>query len=328
MKYQNIQKLNLANLPTPIQKLNQPYKDKTIYIKRDDLTESVASGNKIRKLEYELKYAMDLGSDLIITCGGYQSNHCRATAALCSQLNLRCVLLLRKEYGDNLYNGNYFLDDILGADIYVKEHDDFQENKQKYLEDLKYQYEKQSYHPYIIPMGASDGIGTLGYIHAYEEILQNEIDLNVSFDTIVCAVGSGGTYAGLYIGNELFNQNKKIIGINVCDDADFFVKEIRNIIHETLDFINESPINEENITIIDGYVGIGYAQNTKEELLILKNIAKSGLVLDPVYTGKAYIGLLNEIKKGTLNDSKNILFIHTGGIFGLLSKSQEFLGTV
>ncbi|MCD7894675.1 MAG: D-cysteine desulfhydrase family protein [Erysipelotrichaceae bacterium] len=322
----NISKLNLAHLPTPIEKLDKTYNNKNIYIKRDDLTESIASGNKIRKLEYELKYALDQGTDLIITCGGYQSNHCRATAALCSKLHLKCVLLLRKELGDNLYNGNYFLDDILGASIYVKEHDDFQENKQKYLEELKHHYTKAGYHPYIIPMGASDGIGTLGYVNAYEEILQNEKELQVSFDTIVCAVGSGGTYAGLYIGNELFHQNKKIIGINVCDDAQFFVDEIRKIIHDTLDFIGQPPINEEHITIIDGYVGKGYAQNTKDELVQLMKIAKEdGLVLDPVYTGKAYIGMIKEIVKGTFKDSKNILFIHTGGTYGLLAKANEFI---
>lgn len=322
-----MEKIHLANLPTPIEKLDSlSHKlNKNIYMKRDDLTDMVASGNKIRKLEYAVAEALKQGADTLITCGGLQSNHARATAAIAARLHLKCVLLLRKEEGNNEVNGNCFLDYLLGADVFIKEHDDFQENKEIYLEELKKEYEKKNFHPYVIPMGASNGIGTLGYVDAYQEILDYEKNQNITFDTIVCAVGSGGTYAGLYIGNALAHQKKNIIGINVCDDEDYFKKEIHHIILETLPLLNVNEIDESHIHIIDGYVGKGYAQSQKIELDEIKKLAMlEGIILDPVYTGKAYFGLLHEIEKGTFEKAKNILFIHTGGIFGLLAKANEF----
>jgi len=320
-------KINLAHLPTPIEKLDYLSQklNKNIYVKRDDLTDMVASGNKIRKLEYSVAEALKLGADTLITCGGLQSNHARATAAIAARLHLKCVLLLRKEKGNNEINGNCFLDYLLGADVYIKEFYDFQKHKTEYLEELKAEYEQKGFHPYIIPMGASNGIGTLGYVDAYQEILDYEKENNITFDTVVCAVGSGGTYAGLYIGNALAQEKKDIVGINVCDDEDYFRKEIHQIILDTLPLLKVDTIDESQVHIIDGYVGKGYAQSQKIELDEIKELAMlEGIVLDPVYTGKAYFGLLNEIEKGTFDNAENILFLHTGGIFGLLAKANEF----
>lgn len=322
-----MKKLSLASLPTPIEKLSDLSQSlhQNIYMKRDDLTDMVASGNKIRKLEYALAQALDQGADMLITCGGLQSNHARATAAIAARLHLKCTLLLRKEKGNNEFNGNCFLDDLLGANLHIKEYEDFQQNKEKYLNDLKKEYEQKGFKPYIIPMGASNGIGTLGYIDAYQEILDYEKENNITFDTIICAVGSGGTYAGLYIANALAKQPKDIVGFNVCDSAAYFQNEIHQIISETLPFIGVESIDESHIHIIDGYVGKGYAQSQKSELDAIKKLAvMEGIILDPVYTGKAYVGMLHEIEKGTFHDVKNILFIHTGGLFGLLSKADEF----
>ncbi len=320
-------KLQLASLPTPIEKLSKLSKkvNKNIFIKRDDLTDIIASGNKIRKLEYSIKEAIDTNCDLLITCGGMQSNHCRATAALAAKLGLKCVLLLRKEIGDNSINGNAFLNYVLGADVIIKEYKDFQKNKNQYLNDLKKEYENKGFHPYIIPMGASNGIGTLGYIDAYKEIIDYENENNITFDTVVCALGSGGTYTGLYIGNEIFDKKKDIVGINVCDNKEYFQKEIHKIILETLPLINKNSIDESHIHIIDGYVGNGYAQSREiERKEIIKLAQLEGIILDPVYTGKTYFGLINELNKGTFDKAKNILFIHTGGIYGLLAKADEF----
>lgn len=320
-------KISLANLPTPIQKLEIISKEtnKNIYIKRDDLTDMVASGNKIRKLEYAIKDAINKGCDLFITCGGFQSNHARATAAVAAQLHMKCVLLLREELNDDSNNGNYFLDQLLGATIIMKKHDDFKEHKEEYLQQIAKDYQQQGYHPYIIPMGASNGVGTLGYIEAYQEILDYEKNNHISFDAIVCAVGSGGTYAGLYIGNELAHAKKDIIGFNVCDDEDYFKKEIHSIIQDTLPLIHIDAIDENHIHIIDGYVGKGYSLSQQSELDQIVDLSqKEGIILDPVYTGKAYQGLLTEIEKGTFDHYQNILFIHTGGLFGLLAKMHEF----
>lgn len=320
-------KLSLANLPTPIEKLDHLSQklNKNIYVKRDDLTDIVASGNKIRKLEYSVAEALNQGADTLITCGGLQSNHARATAAIAARLHLKSVLLLRKEKGNNEVNGNCFLDYLLGADVRIKEFYDFQKHKEEYLEELKAEYEQNGYHPYVIPMGASNGIGTLGYVDAYQEILDYEDKNNITFDTIICAVGSGGTYAGLYIANELKQKHKDIIGINVCDNEDYFKNEIHHIILDTLPLLKVDKIDESHIHIIDGYVGKGYAQSQKVELDEIKKLAiLEGIILDPVYTGKAYFGLLHEIEKGTFDRAENILFIHTGGIFGLLAKADEF----
>lgn len=320
-------KISLATLPTPIEKLEviSQETNKNIYIKRDDLTDMIASGNKIRKLEYAVYDAIEKGCDVLITCGGLQSNHARATAAIAARLHMKCILLLREELNEDSQNGNYFLDQLLGATIIMKEHADFQAHKEKYLKDIEEEYCQKGYHPYIIPMGASNGIGTLGYIEAYQEILDYENNNNISFDAIVCAVGSGGTYAGLYIANAIADIKKDIIGFNVCDDENYFKKEIHHIIRDTLPLIHIDSIDESHIHIIDGYVGEGYAISNEDELKsILELSQKEGIILDPVYTGKAYQGLLNEIKKGTFDQYQNILFIHTGGLFGLLAKMHEF----
>ena len=148
--------------------------------------------------------------------------------------------------------------------------------------------------------------------------------MKVEFDTIIDAVGSGGTYAGLYIGNELNRTKKQIIGFNVCDDKEYFIKEITKIIKEAQVYFDQE-IKTERIKIIDGYVGQGYALSRSEELDAIASLAKlEAVVLDPVYTGKAYYGLINELEKGTFVDNENILFMHTGGIFGLFPKQSQF----
>lgn len=320
------EKVELAFLPTPIYKLEKLSKQfqKNIYIKRDDLTGIETSGNKIRKLEYSLREAFEQGCDLVITCGGMQSNHARATAYAAAKLSMKSCLLLRGNGSSEPVEGNYFLDRLVGADIVIKEPEIFNRDKDKIMLKLKTTYEAKGYKPYIIPMGVSNGIGTLGYVEAFTEILKQEEAMKVEFDTIIDAVGSGGTYAGLYIGNELNRTKKQIIGFNICDDKEYFIKEITKIIKEAQVYFDQE-IKTERIKIIDGYVGQGYALSRSEELDAIASLAKlEAVVLDPVYTGKAYYGLINELEKGTFVDSENILFMHTGGIFGLFPKQSQF----
>ena len=321
-------KLNLANFPTKIEKLEKISKDSgvNIYLKRDDQTGSEISGNKIRKLEYSIYEAIENGCDTLITCGGIQSNHARATAAAGIKLGMRAILVLRSDETPEL-EGNYFLDKVIGADVRIISSDDYRERRAEIMKEIKAESDAEGHKAYIIPEGAYNGIGSLGYYSAMEEIKEQEKELGIKFDRIVAAVGSGGTYAGLCMGNaEFFNGEKKITGFNVCDDAEFFKKRSEEIIEEAQKYLDKSiVVKAEDMDIIDGYVGIGYAQSRPEELeFIQKTAKKEGVIFDPVYTGKAMYGMMNEIEKGTFAKGENVLFIHTGGLFGIFSKRDQF----
>ena len=320
--------ISLANLPTRIEKLERLSKElgKNIYIKRDDFTGCEISGNKVRKLEFSIKEGLDQGCDTFITCGGIQSNHARATAAVAARLGLRAILVLRSNE-EPAMEGNYFVDKLLGADVRIITSEEYSEKRQEIMEKIKAESDVAGHKAYIIPEGASNGIGSLGYYSFMEEIKEQEKELGIKFDRIVAAVGSGGTYAGLCMGNaEFFNGEKKITGFNVCDDAEFFKKRSEEIIEEAQKYLDKSIIvKAEDMDIIDGYVGIGYAQSRPEELeFIQKTAKKEGVIFDPVYTGKAMYGMMNEIEKGTFEKGENILFIHTGGLFGIFSKRNQF----
>lgn len=316
----NLKRVELAHLPTPVIKLKRLSNqlNQSIYMKRDDMTGTELSGNKVRKLEYALSEALSLGAKVVITCGSIQSNHARATAAAARSLGLDVHLVLASG-NDPVLEGNYLLDRIFGAEITLLSPDDFSRHGQV-MTDLKEKYDAQGTPAYILPLGASNAIGNFGYCHAFSEILAQEKATGLTFDTIVCTVGSGGTYAGLFLGNYLYASKRKIIGINISADAPYFQKIIAKSVTESLHMLNqEKIIPPEAITIIDGYAGRGYALSQKEEIEFICDFAKKeGILLDPVYTGKAMRGLVAEIEKGTLKDSQNILFIHTGGMLGFV----------
>lgn len=321
-------KLKLGNFPTKIERLEKlsTMLKENIYIKRDDQTGSEVSGNKIRKLEFSINEAINNDCDTLITCGGIQSNHARATAAAGIKLGLKSVLVLRSDETPEM-EGNYLIDKIMGADIRIISSEDYRERRQEIMENILKELEEKGRKGYIIPEGASNGIGTFGYINCFKEILDQEKELGITFDTIVTAVGSGGTFAGLYLGNKLTESNKKIVGINVCDSAEYFKDKVCSILEEVKTYIPDRKfeITKDDMHIIDGYVGDGYALSRPEELEFICDFAEAeGIILDPVYTGKTMKGLYTELKKGTFKDSKNILFIHTGGIFGLFSKRNQF----
>ena len=321
-------KLRLGNFPTRIERLEKfsTIVKEHVYIKRDDQTGTEFSGNKIRKLEYSINEAINNECDTLITCGGIQSNHARATAAAGIKLGLKSVLVLRSDEKPEL-EGNYLIDKIMGADVRIISSEDYRERRQEIMENILKELEAKGRKGYIIPEGASNGIGTFGYLACFNEILEQEKEHGIVFDTIVTAVGSGGTFAGLYLGNKLTNSGKKIVGINVCYTAEYFKERVSEILKEVKTYIpdTEFEISKDDMCIIDGYVGDGYAVSRTEELDFICDFAEAeGIVLDPVYTGKAMRGLYTEIKKGTFKDSKNILFIHTGGLFGLFSKRDQF----
>lgn len=323
------EKISLANLPTRIYKLENLSSKlkKNIYIKRDDETGIELSGNKVRKLEFSIAEAKKQGAKVLITCGGIQSNHARATAVAAVKLGMKSVLLLRKPE-NNLIEGNHLLDLIVGSDVRFVTREDYSEKRFEIMEEIKAEFDKKGETAYIIPEGASNGIGLFGYINAIDEIQTQEKMLGIKFDTVVSCVGSSGTYGGLVAGNKLFDTNYNVIGINICDTAEYFKKRALGYIKESFMYLEETDIKKINLTeddlnIIDGYTGPGYALNEAEDFEFINEFARlEGIFLDPVYTGKTLKGLVSEIKKGHI-PGENILFIHTGGLYGLFPKAHE-----
>ena len=335
-----MRKLSLANLPTKIQKMERFSEENgvNVYIKRDDQTGSEWSGNKIRKLEFSVQEAIDKGCNLLITCGGIQSNPCRATVSVATYFGMKSAVLLRISDTPPV-EGNYFLDLLLGADVKFCNADEYRTSRMEIMQKMADEYAAQGYKPYIIPEGASNGVGTLGYYNAMNEIVQQEKEMGTVFDTIVIATGSGGTCAGLNIANIIKGYGKRIIAMAVCDDVDYFQKVALKISREALSYLVEQKeisldkaekladsLQQTDFEVNDKYVGIGYALSRPEELEHIKRLARlEGIVFDPVYTGKATYGMVNELKPGgNLRTAKNILFIHTGGLYGLFPVSKQF----
>lgn len=322
------ERIRLAHLPTPIEKLERlsaKLDGPVIYMKRDDQTGTEWSGNKIRKLEYSLKEALEHGADTLITCGGIQSNHCRATAAAAARLGLKAVLVLRGSE-PAVPEGNLLLDRMLGAEIVWVTAEDYRHRRLAIMEEHSRRLAAAGRKAYIIPEGASNAIGAFGYYSALAEIVAQERELGLTFDAIVVADGSGGTHAGLVLARKLLHTEHDIIGINVCDDAEYFVQAIGRILEDCRSYV-DVPYTwaPEDIRVIDGYVGRGYALGRPEERQFMQELAQlEGVILDPVYTGKAFYGLTEEIRKGTFSGMPNILFIHTGGLYGLFPQGGEF----
>ena len=326
-------RLDLANTPTPLKPLKRLGKKLGVelYIKRDDLTGAGLSGNKIRKLEFVLADALDCGADTVLTCGGAQSNHARATAIAAAMLGLRSHLILRTPDPSNPppLEGNILLDRLVGSEIVwitpgeYKRRDEIFEREAAALR-------KSGRKPYIIPEGASNALGAWGYIRATEELANDLANLPDNTDwptTIINATGSGGTSAGLILGTHMLGLNTRVVSINVCDDRDYFVKVIGEICENAIaNYQIDLPFSRErDIEIIDGYVGRGYALSRPEELALLRDVARTeGIFLDPVYTGKAFFGMTQELSRDPNRFGDRIVFMHTGGIFGLFPKANEF----
>lgn len=320
---------SLGHLPTPIHKWNLPNlpENTEVWIKRDDLSGMQLSGNKVRKLEFLMADAVEQGADCIITVGGIQSNHCRATAVAARYLNLDCYLILRTSKvlvdKDPGLTGNLLVERLVGAHVELVSKEEYAKiGSVNLAELLKKRLISEGRKPRVVPVGGSNSLGTWGYIEAIREIEQQTQTTcgKVQFDDIVVACGSGGTVAGLSLGSRLSSLKAKVHAFSVCDDPDYFY----NFTQGLIDGLHAGVDSHDIVDILDAK-GLGYAMNTVEELKFVKDIAAAtGVVLDPVYSGKAaYTMLKNMAENPAKWKGRKILFIHTGGLLGLYDKTEQ-----
>ena len=299
--------MKLARLPTPLEPMPRfsAWLGADVWVKRDDLTGLELSGNKVRKLERLLDDAEAQGADTIITCGGLQSNHCRATAAACRRRGLRPVLLLRGDIAA-VPASNHLLDVLYGADLHECSPAEYSLQRDAIMAVLAGWHEGHGHRPYLIPEGGSNAIGSAAYTDALDE-LGDEM-----FDGVYVAVGSGGTLAGLAMGRDV----GPVTGVAVCDDVSYFEAKVAAIAAET-----GKPVHD-RWQVMDTYKGPAYGVADEATWEAIRVVARTeGLLLDPVYTGKAMAALIGEVRAGRAGG--RLLFWHTGGAFGLFDRGAE-----
>lgn len=322
MKFEQMARIPLTTLPTSFYKMANLTKllgSTDIYIKRDDVMDLAHGGNKTRKLEYVFADALSKGADTVITMGGIQSNHVRQTISGAARLGLESHAILNNpvpEMRDQLLSsGNYLMDVIMDAGIHIVDGDD--DASIAKMHDIRDTLIAEGKTPYIVPMGASDGIGSLGYMACARELMIQWENNQITPSHIFVGTGSCGTHGGLLAGLRYFgNKTTKVVGISVSQPTDIKVANVKDIIRQMGDVIDLSAglVSNEDIIVRDEYYGKAYAYPTDEANEAVKLLAKTeGVLLDPVYTGKAMAGMLDMIHKGELNDANDIVFLHSGG---------------
>ena len=319
----------LAHLPTRLEhlpRLSEHLDGPDIWVKRDDCTGLATGGNKTRKLEFSMGEAMEQGADTIITVGAVQSNHVRQTAAAACKLGLKCEVLLEHRVGDpsDLYltSGNVLLDRIFGANI--REYDkgtDFDAAMEAIADEIR----ANGGTPYVVPGGASNPVGALGYVGCGEELLQQCGEQGIKFDHVVTATGSAGTHAGLAVGLRASGSDLPMLGIGVNAPQDVQEERVYKLAVETAELVGKPGcVVREDIIADCNYIGPGYGVPTEamnEAVLMLARL--EGLLFDPVYSGKALAGMIDHVRKGRLAKGSNIVFLHTGGAAGLFAYADK-----
>jgi len=317
-------RLRLAHLPTPIEHYAalDACVGTEVWIKRDDATAGAEAGNKIRKLEYLMAEAQKERADVVITCGGVQSNHARATAILARRFGMVPWLLLRTDAVPTTREGNLMLDELVGAELRFISPAQYAQRDQL-MQEIAAELQTQGKRAYVIPEGGSNGTGALGYYTAMAEV-RAQLDASTdalpnAFDAVVHACGSGGTAAGVQLGARTFGVAERVIAMAVCDDAAYFQQRVAGIVQAAQRYFARSPVLAQ-LEIEDAYKGPAYAVPSSEQIAFIRQVARNtGLILDPVYSGKALYGLVQLRHKPA-----RTLFIHTGGLPGLLGDHARF----
>lgn len=323
-------KLALCHLPTPLWRSDalDALVGTSVWVKRDDMTGGAEAGNKLRKLEYLMADAIAERASVVLTCGGVQSNHARATAIVAARLGLSSCLLLRSPTPAVMPQptGNLLLDRLVGAEIRLISPEDYR-NRAAVMAQAADELAGRGLRPYVIPEGGSNALGSLGYADAMREV-REQLDLGLGggprpFDSVVFACGSGGTAAGIVLGAAEWDVAPHAHAMAVCDDAAYFERVVGRVAVEAQRLAPELD-RMAGLSVVDRFKGPSYGVASDDQLRFIVEVARrTGLLLDPVYTGKAMFALARLEHK-----PKRVLFVHTGGLPGLLAQADILAGVL
>jgi 1-aminocyclopropane-1-carboxylate deaminase/D-cysteine desulfhydrase-like pyridoxal-dependent ACC family enzyme len=315
-----IPRLPLLNLGTPIERCARLEKEipgsPKIFIKRDDCLGYLIGGNKVRKLEYVMADVRRRGATAVVTIGSVQSNHARITALVARRCGLKCALILNGDAPETP-TANYRINRLLGVEIH---HVGTREDRSARMADVAAALRSRGEAVYEIPLGSSDGVGSFGFVNAFEEVLRQEKEMGISFEALFIASSSGGTQAGLEVGKRLFGRpGLRIVGISPDDPSTAIRATISGIADTMFDRLGLAGASGgSDVVVDDAYVGDGYgipSEASREASALLAGT--EGILLDPVYTSKSAAGLIDYCRSGRLPASANVLFWHTGGLVAL-----------
>jgi len=332
----------LIHLPTPMRKLENLSAElggPEIWIKRDDLTGIAFGGNKSRKLEFIIPDMLAKKADVVVTWAALQSNWAMQTAAAATRFGIKPVLILFKRYElPEDYDGNMLLDYILDAEIRIKEPLEGRSTKSEdyfaVADEVAAEYRSRGHRPYVVSVGGSKVMGSMtlplgavSYVKAFAEMLEQTRTVGFEPDWIVHATGSGSTQAGLIVGAKYLSPQAKVVGISVSDEKVPFSQDVIQIARATETALGfESAIGPGDVIVFDEYLSDGYGIVTKDVADVIRLLfIREGIVLDPVYTSKAFIGLADLVRKGFFKSSDKIVFFHTGGTPALFPNRQKLV---
>ena len=315
-----VQRLNFAHLPTPVEelpRLSEFLGGPRLFVKRDDQTGLAFGGNKTRKLEFLVAEAQAQGAQMLISAGAIQSNHCRQTAAAAARFGFECILVLTGEMPAQP-SANLLLDEMFGVEI-VNVAD--RADRDRVLQETFEKAAKAGKKPYLVPYGGSSPVGALGYAYAVEEFTNQGVDV----DWIVFGTSSGGTHAGLTLGKRVFGYEGKVLGISIDETEEWLKTHVSALASDTSELLGERiDFTPDDVIATDAYCRAGYGVLTNAERESVRLFARyEGLLLDPVYTGRAAAGLIDLIRKGFFKMDETVLFWHTGGTPALFAEKYS-----
>lgn len=323
---QRFARLPILQIETPLEKLDRLSQvlGREIYVKRDDATPFALGGNKVRKLEYLGAAAIEAGADVLITAGAIQSNHVRQTAALAARLGMDCVALLENPIATSdanyLTNGNRLLLDLFGTTVRMVDNLD-QADQQ--LQVVAAEYQAKGRRPYVVPIGGSNALGALGYVRCGLELARQAKAQQLSFSAVVLPSGSAGTHAGLALALAQVMPETPVVGVTVSRTVSEQSPKVEKLLQDLAALLAPAPLVGAQVNLWDGYFAPGYGFPNPAGLDAIQQLARlEGLLLDPVYTGKAMAGLIDQVSSGGIPGNGPVLFLHTGGSPALFAYHQ------